>query len=133
MGSLIGAGLGRKVAGKSAIGRAIFETAGSLVGSAVGSEAGQDLLQNTHKQSRYRMSYEERKRVVMERGEAIPEKPSEGWSDMFDAFNKTSESVKQRARGNANESFDRAQRAKKLFDLASEVLKKNNNGNERRF
>jgi len=128
VGSLIGAGLGRKVAGKSAVGRVIFETAGSLLGSTVGSEAGQDLLQNVHTQSRDRISYEERKRVATERGEAIPEKPSEGWSDIFDALNKTAESVKQKAHGNADLSSARAQQAKGIFDIASEVLKKRNDG-----
>eukprot|EP01083_Nonionella_stella_P270634 916581_1 len=96
VGSLLGSGLGKRMAGNSAVGQAIFQTAGSLLGSAVGSEAGQDLVTNVHQQSRERITYEERKRAAVERGEAVPEKPKEGWSDVFEAFSKTAESVKQK-------------------------------------
>jgi hypothetical protein len=100
VGSLVGSGLARKVAGNSAVGRAIFETAGTLIGSTVGSEASVNLLQNVHTQSRDRITYEERKRVAMERGGPIPDKPKEGWGDLKDTVNKTMNTVKSQMQGN---------------------------------
>ena len=94
VGSIVGSGLARKVAGNSKVGQAIFETAGSLLGSTVGSEASAGIVQNIHSQSRDRITYEERKRMAMERGEPIPEKPNEGWGDLIDSVNKTMNNVK---------------------------------------
>jgi len=94
VGSIIGSGLARKVAGNSKVGQTIFETAGSLLGSTVGSEASAGIVQNIHSQSRDRITYEERKRMAMERGEPIPEKPKEGWGDLIDSVNKTMNNVK---------------------------------------
>jgi len=136
VGSILGSGLGKRMAGNSAVGQAIFQTAGSLLGSAVGSEAGQDLVTNVHQQSRERITYEERKRAAVQRGEAIPEKPKEGWSDVFEAFSKTAELVKQKAQaqksseGTANSGQmnggqpDRGRQAKDIFDIFQSVAKK---------
>jgi|AntRauTorckE5430_2_1112549.scaffolds.fasta_scaffold07947_1 DnaJ-domain-containing protein 1 len=102
LGSLVGSGLTRKVAGKNKLAGALFETAGSLLGSTVGSEAGVGLVQNVNVQSRDRIAYEERKRVAMERGEPIPEPPKRGWSDLRDSVSKTMNSVKDQMEGKNN-------------------------------
>lgn len=144
VGSLLGSSLGKRMAGNSAVGQAIFQTAGSLFGSAVGSEAGQDLVTNVHQQSRERITYEERKRAAVQRGEAVPEKPKEGWSDVFEAFSKTAESVKQKAQaqqssgGTANSDQanggqpDRGKQAKDIFDIFQSVAKKRTEMSRRR-
>jgi len=116
VGSLLGSGLGKKFAGNSKVGRAIFETAGSLLGSTVGSEAGVGLVQNVHGQSRDRITYEERKRVAQQRGQPLPEKPKEGWEDLMGSVNKTMNAVKDQMQGNAQPQTGRGQAFQSMTD-----------------
>mmetsp|Transcript_1565 Transcript_1565/g.1699 ORF Transcript_1565/g.1699 Transcript_1565/m.1699 type:complete len:268 (+) Transcript_1565:123-926(+) len=112
VGSIIGSGLGKKIAGNSKVGQAVFEIAGSFLGSTVGSEAGVGLVQNAHMQSRDRIMYEERKRMAMERGEPLPEKPKDGWGSLRESMNMTFSNLKDigqqmqgdSTRNNGNES-----------------------------
>jgi len=91
--SAIASHLASRMAGNSKIGKAIAGTAGSIAGSGIGADAGAQLVQNVHVQSRERATYEERRKVAQERGEAIPEKPTSGWGDLLNAAEKTLTSV----------------------------------------
>lgn len=112
IGSLVGSALGRKLGGNSRIGNAIFQTAGSLLGSSVGSEAGVDMFRN----SQERITYEERKRIAIARGEPIPEPPKAGWGDLAQSFKQTASKIKSDAQNTAS-------KGKSLFDVAKAVQK----------
>lgn len=76
-GTIYGSQLGKKVGGNSNLGRAIGVSAGTLMGSLAGSQAGTNLVSNVHRNSVDRVVYEERRRVARERGESMPEPPSQ--------------------------------------------------------
>mmetsp|Transcript_35245 Transcript_35245/g.77194 ORF Transcript_35245/g.77194 Transcript_35245/m.77194 type:complete len:290 (-) Transcript_35245:120-989(-) len=87
VGSIVGARLGKGA------GRALG-TAGSLVGSMVGSRAGVGLVQSLHEQSVDRLTYEERKREAVARGEDVPERPpNEAWNTIRRSVSRAAESV----------------------------------------
>lgn len=120
LGSLVGSAIGRKLGGKSRLGNAIFQTAGSLLGSSVGSEAGVDLFRNIHSQSQERLTYEERKRIAIARGEPIPEPPKAGWGDLAESFKLTASQMSNKAKSGAQNT---ASKGKSLFDVAKAVQK----------
>jgi curved DNA-binding protein CbpA len=124
VGSLLGSGLARKAAGNNKLVGALFETAGSFLGSTVGSEAGVGIVRNAHVQSRDRITYEERKRFAMERGEPIPEAPKEGWSDLRDNLSKTMNSVKDQVQGTSQPSTARGQAFHGIFGAVRGAKKK---------
>jgi len=122
VGSLIGSGLARKVAGNNKFVGALLGTAGSFLGSSAGSEAGVGLVKNVHVQSRDRITYEERKRVAMERGEPIPEAPKDGWSDLRDSVSRTMNSVKDQVQGsNSNTSQPSTAKGQAFQDIFGAV------------
>lgn len=96
IGSIVGSKLGGKVArGANGAGRVILQTTGSIIGSALGSDASSKFVQNVHTQSRDRNTYEERRRVAIERNEPVPEKPKGGWGGMKDSATKTVSDVNE--------------------------------------
>jgi len=118
VGSIVGAKLGQNSG--SAAGRALG-TAGSLVGSIVGSRAGVDLVQSIHERSVDRLSYEERRREAVERGEPVPERPTQsggGWDRLRKGMEQVASNVQggfaangsddSDARGSANDSNRRS-------------------------
>lgn len=90
VGSIVGAKLGKNSG--SVAGRAIG-TAGSLVGSIVGSRAGVDLVQSIHERSVDRINYEERRREAVERGEPVPERPTQNGGGGWDRLKKGMEQM----------------------------------------
>ena len=98
VGSIVGAKLGKNSG--SVAGRALG-TAGSLVGSIVGSRAGVDLVQSIHERSVGRINYEERRREAVERGEPVPERPTQDGGRGWDRLKK---GVEQMA-SNVQEGF----------------------------
>lgn len=118
LGSIVGSRLAHKFAGNNAVAKTVIQTAGSLFGSTVGSEAGVGLVLNVHQQSRDRISYEERKRVAMERGEPLPEPPKKGWSDLRESLSKTVKNVQSGMEGNSQPRTARGQ----LFQSAVGAL-----------
>lgn len=124
VGSLLGSGLARKAGTNNKFVGALFETAGSFLGSTVGSEAGAGIVRNAHVQSRDRITYEERKRFAMERGEPVPEAPKEGWSDLRDNLSKTMNSVKDQIQGNSLPSTARGQAFHDIFGAVRDAKKK---------
>ncbi|GFH47251.1 DnaJ homolog subfamily B member 9 [Chaetoceros tenuissimus] len=118
LGSIVGSRLAHKVAGNNAVAKTVIQTAGSLLGSTVGSEAGAGLVLNVHQQSRDRISYEERKRVAMERGEPLPEPPKKGWADLRESLSKTVKNVQSGMEGTTQPRTARGQ----LFQSAVGAL-----------
>lgn len=96
VGSIVGAKLGKNSG--SVAGRALG-TAGSLVGSIVGSRAGVDLVQSIHERSVDRINYEERRREAVERGEPVPERPTQnggrGWDRLKKGMEQAASNVQQ--------------------------------------
>ena len=90
VGSIVGAKLGKNSG--SVAGRALG-TAGSLVGSIVGSRAGVDLVQSIHERSIDRINYEERRREAVERGEPVPERPTQNGERGWDRLKKNMEQM----------------------------------------
>lgn len=90
VGSIVGAKLGKNSG--SVAGRALG-TAGSLVGSIVGSRAGVDLVQSIHERSVDRINYEERRREAVERGEPVPERPTQNGGRGWDRLKKGMEQM----------------------------------------
>lgn len=120
LGSLVGSAIGRKLGGQSRVGNAIFQTAGSLLGSSVGSDAGVDLFRNIHSQSQERLTYEERKRIAIARGEPIPEPPKAGWGDLAQSFKQTASQMTNKAKSGAQ---DTASKGKTLLNVVKAVQK----------
>lgn len=104
VGTVYGSKLASKLGGNSKVGRAFFETAGSLVGSVVGSQAGTNLVSTVHTQSLDRITYEEKKRVAQARGEPIPERPkgnNNAWDTLRRSLDKSINDVmKQQTKNN---------------------------------
>lgn len=105
IGSAFASHLSKKAGGDSKIAKALLGTVGSFVGSGIGSQAGAELVQNVHIQSKERVTYEERKRVAQQRGEAIPEKPTAGWGDLLHAVDQTFTSISGQGRQQGNEEL----------------------------
>mmetsp|Transcript_24327 Transcript_24327/g.36246 ORF Transcript_24327/g.36246 Transcript_24327/m.36246 type:complete len:319 (+) Transcript_24327:133-1089(+) len=143
VGSIYGSRLASKVTGESKMGRAIGEVAGSLMGSLVGSEAGSNLISSVHESSVERVTYEERKKMAMDRGEPIPERRRkdsngrDGWSDLKNKFDETINSMKQqqqqqqrgetRSRANVNNDYTESHRNSRRDDNQNN---NNNNNND---
>ena len=114
VGSIVGAKLGKNSG--SVAGRALG-TAGSLVGSIVGSRAGFDLVQSIHERSVDRINYEERRREAVERGEPVPERPTQnggrGWDRLKRGMEQVASNVQEgfadgnNTRGSASNSTGR--------------------------
>lgn len=105
IGTVYASKMSSKLTGNSIIGRALGDTAGSVIGSM----AGETFVDTVHSQSLERKRYEDRKRVAMERGETIPERPSGGgWGDLKSTLEKTvkgglGDSTKNDGNGNGND------------------------------
>jgi hypothetical protein len=78
------------------------------------------LFRNIHSQSQERLTYEERKRIAIARGEPIPDPPKAGWGDLAQPFKQTASQMTNKAKSGAQ---DTAAKGKTLFNVVKAVQK----------
>merc|ERR1712129_302948 len=102
IGSFVGSMLGSQLA-KGSGNSSALKSAGSVVGSMVASQIVTDTVQELHHRSVERVTYKENCRRAVERGDPIPDPPSNlksGWSKTIertmDSYNKASRNFGER-------------------------------------
>uniref|UniRef100_A0A7S2N5R4 J domain-containing protein n=1 Tax=Helicotheca tamesis TaxID=374047 RepID=A0A7S2N5R4_9STRA len=93
VGSLVGSVIGSRLGKGSGKASGFLSSVGSLAGSIAGSQAASSLVGSMHQQSLERVTYEERRKAAVDRGEPIPERPKSGWGDLKKSFDTVRESV----------------------------------------
>uniref|UniRef100_A0A6U3NIU1 J domain-containing protein n=1 Tax=Ditylum brightwellii TaxID=49249 RepID=A0A6U3NIU1_9STRA len=102
VGSLVGSILGSRLGKGNGAASGILSSVGSMAGSIAGSQAASNLVGSIHKQSLERVTYEERRKAAVERGEPIPERPQGmGWADIKKSLSKAKEAVEKKPGGMA--------------------------------
>mmetsp|Transcript_31312 Transcript_31312/g.93791 ORF Transcript_31312/g.93791 Transcript_31312/m.93791 type:complete len:283 (-) Transcript_31312:476-1324(-) len=105
VGSVVGSILGSRLARSAASGsgsssttarglRGVVGSAASLAGSAAASQFAADLVKSAHERSVERVTYEERRRAAVQRGEDPPEPPRSVLGGIRDSIGRTAEAAR---------------------------------------